>query len=762
MAVRYYYAIPALFCAVAAALLAVDSPFVTNSLGMKLVRIQPGSFEMGVDSAPFAKQLITAPKGTVYDRSPDGDFDEAPVHKVTITHPFYLAETEVTIEQFRQFRPDFQGNPHYAPYASGLSWNDAAVFCQWLSRKEEKTYRLPTEAEWEYACRGGTHTLFSYGAQPPAPEAANAWGIKNMHTGVAEWCYDWHGLYPRSAQTDPVGPASGYTKVVRGGGLDQRDIRTYGERLSKPLEDLPAALPYYRRSANRASMAPAFSVPDGNIGFRVVQAELPATEPLPYQPPFFATAVKQTTIEVTAGPDPTKPYYHTHPLFPDIGDRSMRTVGWKAGLAPALGKAYHNSAVQVMPNGDLLAAYYNTPEYEDDPDQTILIMRRRYGAEDWDMPDVWPDFADAADAAPVIWNDRGRVWFFWGSPRMIGSKPFQFMTSNDGGATWNPVSFPDLQGPVGFYTPQTINSVVRAADGTIYLPVDAKGGTSAIFASHDDGRTWFDTGGRTGGRHTTLVIGKDRSLIGFGGKNTNIDGFMPVSISRDGGKTWQKSRTQFLPLGSGQRPSVIRLASGKLFFVADGSLHKGAGASGPVKPGAFAALSDDDGKTWQMRDLPGIVTVGYVTAAQGPNGLIHIVTSKNKPADLEIELNEAWVEVGQALLPAESPMLQDVHHYRETWPNGKPKVEWSAGISASHMYLLDGRQTFYYGDGRQQWEITFAAGHPVGTETFWDSSGHKQWEKIHAADSTWTWRLFDGGGRITHESRWKGKALQTP
>jgi hypothetical protein len=344
---------------------------------------------------------------------------------------------------------------------------------------------------------------------------------------------------------------------------------------------------------------------------------------------------------------------------------------------------------------------------------------------------------------------------------MIGSKPFQFMTSNDSVATWSPVGFPDLQGPVGLYTPQPINSVARAADGTIYLPIDAKGGTSAIFASRDDGRTWSDTGGRTGGRHTTLVIGKDGSLIGFGGKNTNIEGFMPVSISRDAGKTWQKSKTQFLPLGSGQRPSVIRLASGKLFFVADGSLHKGAGSSGPVKAGAFAALSDDDGKTWQTRDLPGIVTVGYVTAAQGPNGLIHIVTSKNKPADLEIELNEAWVQVGQTL-PAGPPMLQDVRHYRETWPNGKPKLEWSAGISASNLYLLDGQQTSYYEDGRKQWEVTFAAGRPVGTETFWDSDGRKRWEKIHAADGTWTWRLFDDRGIVTHESRWNGKDLQTP
>jgi hypothetical protein len=312
---------------------------------------------------------------------------------------------------------------------------------------------------------------------------------------------------------------------------------------------------------------------------------------------------------------------------------------------------------------------------------------------------------------------------------MIGSKPFQYMTSTDNGATWSEVHFPDLRGPLGLYTPQPINSAVRAADGAIYLPVDAKGGTSAIFASRDDGRTWFDTGGRTGGRHTTLVAGKDGALIGFGGKNTNIDGFMPVSISRDGGKTWQKTKTQFMPLGSGQRPSVIRLASGRLFFVADGSIHKGAPGSGPVKPGAFAAVSDDDGKTWVCRDLPGIATVGYVTAAQGPNGVIHIVTSKNKPADLEIELNEAWVRSSSSP-ESEAGPLRDIHTYRETSADGKLIAEWSAGISGSNMYLLDGRQTFYYPDGRKHWEMTYAAGR-LGAEILWDSPGHKQWEKIH-------------------------------
>jgi len=225
--------------------------------------------------------------------------------------------------------------------------------------------------------------------------------------------------------------------------------------------------------------------------------------------------------------------------------RDMRTVGWKIGLAPGLGTAYHNSAVQVCPNGDLLAAYYNTPKEENDPDQTILTMRLRYGSEDWDMPEPWPDFADAADAAPVIWNDNGRMWFFWGSPRLLGGPPFQYMTSTDSGATWSAVTLASLSGAVGKFTPQPINSVVRGRDGVIYLPVDGDGGNSVLFASRDGGASWSDTGGRTGGRHTTFVVGKDGALIGFGGKNTNIDGFMPKSISRDGGKTYEKSKTPF-------------------------------------------------------------------------------------------------------------------------------------------------------------------------------------------------------------------------
>ena len=705
----------------AAAIAAASDETSVNSAGMALVRIPAGSFEMGVDSTPLPKAIIAGFNGSTYDRTSDlGDYDETPVHKVTLTHPFWIGATEVTIDQFRKFRPDYQGDTYYAPYASGVSWYDAVAFCKWLSDKEGKPYRLPTEAEWEYAARAGTHTPFSSGMTPPAPETANPWGVKNMHTGVPEWVLDWHGLYPSAAQTDPVGPASGIAKVVRGGGLDYRASKTDGGKR------YPAELIYYARSANRAGIAPAFASPHGNIGFRIVQAEMPNTAPLPYQRPFVQLAVRQDTPNLKTGPDPAKPYYHTRPLFPNLGGRDMREIGWKIGLAKGLGVAYHNSAVQVLNNGDIIAAYYNTPKYEDDPDQTILTMRLRYGAEDWGMPEPWPDFPDADDAAPVFWNERGKLWMFWGSPRLLGGGPFQYMTSPDNGATWSAVEFPNLQGPLGKFTPQPINSIVRDRNGVIYLPVDGAGSTAVLFASKDDGKTWYDTGGRTAGRHTTLVIGKDGALIGFGGKNSEIDGFMPKAISRDGGKTYEKSKTPFRPLGSGQRPSVIRLASGRLFFVADLFDKK---KLGPQGAGAFVALSDDDGETWQTRQLPNIVTVGYTTATQAPNGVIHIVTSKNDPP-LHIELNESWV----------------LH--------GGPEDPEARG-----QFRLQGTHSFAYENHHKMWEVTYKDGRKTGIETFWNEDGSKRWERRYAPNGDWTWTIFNSAGAVTAESRWHGKTL---
>ena len=200
---------------------------------MKFIRIESGSYMMGSLNKGLAEKFD---KSIYLDQ---GDWDELAAHKVKIGTPFYISETEVTIEQFQEFRPEYRGPEKCYPYASAVSWNDAVAFCQWLTKKEGKNFRLPTEAEWEYVCRAGTNTLFSSGESLPEKETANAWSVKNMHTGVAEWCWDWHGSYHCEDQTDPVGPKHGWAKVVRGGGLDQ-------------------AVPFYARSANRAGIAPDF------------------------------------------------------------------------------------------------------------------------------------------------------------------------------------------------------------------------------------------------------------------------------------------------------------------------------------------------------------------------------------------------------------------------------------------------------------------------------------------------------------------------
>jgi formylglycine-generating enzyme required for sulfatase activity len=738
--------------AIAAAVL--TAPVLAQTApAIPMARIPAGSFTMGADSAALSV-AVTNGLGVMSPRPDHGDFDEVPAHRVTISHAFSIATHLVTVEEFQQFDPAYKPVAAYPNYAAGISYSQAVAYCEWLTSKTGKPYRLPTEAEWEYAERAGTQTPFFTGDTPPSPGQANAWGVV-MGEGTPEWVADWYGPYSSDAQTDPTGPSHGYFRVLRGGGLDYRK--------SKPGEVYPATSPYFMRSANRASIAPTYTSSDGNIGFRVVQAPAPAANPTPVTPFFFFTDVKQAAVNLTAGPDPAKPSYHVHELFPNLDGKSMPGVGWPAGLARGLGINYHNSAVQVLSNGDVVAAYYNAPRNEDDPDQTIMVMRRRAGSETWDMPEPWPDFADAACAAPVFWNDHGHLWLFFGFPRLIGAPPFAFTTSDDNGATWAPIQFPHFTAPIGRYVSQPINSIVRAKDGTIYIPTDStgrdadgNGSISAVWATHDNGKTWYDTGGRTAGRHTTIVIARNGDLLGFGGKNSAIDGRMPLATSSDGGKTWVKSKTPFDPLDSGERPSVIRLASGRLFFVADFNPHN---EKHIHKDGAYVALSDDDGKTWKIKRLPpDILTVGYVTATQGPDGVIHIVTSKNT-INYEIELNEAWVLSDTEASSPEPDSIGPITKHTERWPNDKLKAEWSTARANDGRILLEGRQTFYYESGAKQWIADFHIGRKIGDEVFYRADGSKEWTKSHDPGGMWTWRQFDSSGKQTAESHWRNKTL---
>jgi len=219
---------------------------ITNSIGMRLRRIEPGSFIMG---------------------SEDGDTDEKPMHEVTITKPFYIGVYEVTQEQYaRVMGADRSRFPDPNRPVESVSWEEAKAFCRKLSENENAEYRLPTEAEWEYACRAGTRTVFHWGdsfdtgyfwcgynsAHKPhqvGKAKPNPWGLYDMSGNVWEWCEDWYAenAYSSSEANDPTGPATGTRRVVRGGSW-------WGT-------------PEDCRSANRLSYAP-----DGRrdtIGFRV-------------------------------------------------------------------------------------------------------------------------------------------------------------------------------------------------------------------------------------------------------------------------------------------------------------------------------------------------------------------------------------------------------------------------------------------------------------------------------------------------------------
>ncbi|MGH9665180.1 MAG: SUMF1/EgtB/PvdO family nonheme iron enzyme, partial [Bryobacteraceae bacterium] len=473
-----------------------DRDQFVNSIGIRMIRIPAGTFQMGNDLPTDAAVLHQFPLLV------NGDYDEKPVHEVRISHSFYMSETETTNRQFAAFQADHQDTGRFAPYATGVSWYEATAFCRWLSRKEKRPYRLPTEAEWEYAARAGTKTYFSSGDQPPRSGQPNAWGLKNMNTDAAEWVLDWHGLYSPDPQTDPVGPADGGAKVVRGGGI-------MGPSRKEPVD---GALPYYRRSANRAGVAPGFRGRD-DIGFRIVEAPLPETKPTEPEPKPALQFVKQHQRYAKTGPDPHKPWFRRRVLLPIPPENEPSEAIVAAGLDPSLLGHNHSAGVTACPNGDLLAIFFSasTPSSEYMANTSFVAARLRFGSDEWEMPGRFYDFPDVNEQSALLWNDRGVVRFFGGGAGLDGV-PFRFQSSTDSGATWTPIEFPLLHGPLGGYAPQPINSAFRGKDGTMYMPTDAAGGESVLWASSDNGVTWHDTGGRTAGRHTTFVLLKDGSI----------------------------------------------------------------------------------------------------------------------------------------------------------------------------------------------------------------------------------------------------------
>lgn len=297
----------------------VAKPSLTkNSIGMTLVRIPAGEFLMG-GQEPAARLCQALPE---IPRKPDYFESEYPQHQVRISHDFWMGQFEVTVSEFRRFveasgyktepeadgtggwgyeagtgkcvgrRPQFSWRETGFPQTDNhpvvnVTFRDAVAFCNWLGKQEGKRYRLPSEAEWEYACRAGTSFRFYHGDDPKElPKYAyvinvpgqdnfanvqdqvhflksgesltakvgsrlpNAWGLYDMLGNVWEWTNDWESddYYSWSPSVDPPGPGDGTARVRRGGGWN--------------------SFPMYTRPAFR-NLDPPFSR-CANFGFRVV------------------------------------------------------------------------------------------------------------------------------------------------------------------------------------------------------------------------------------------------------------------------------------------------------------------------------------------------------------------------------------------------------------------------------------------------------------------------------------------------------------
>lgn len=663
---------------------------ITNSLGMKLVRIEAGSFTMGQDGPPLEDYLRQKRFGEMHKDIDRIDFDEKPAHRVIITQPFHIGVTEVIVAQFRQFDPQFKkndpkSNPADDDAVTGVTWDKAVAFCEWLSKKEGKMYRLPTEAEWEFACRAGTKTLFHTGDTlpeghqkwfgeenlrgvyfPPGPmpreydwrnvgkpaaslkqgqiiglthpveeskaggagsfrvaqKTPNAWGLHDMHGNLAEWCSDWYGPYESGVQTDPLGRADGDCRVFRGG--------------------FHSSMIRFLRSANRGSWVTNSA--SERIGFRVVQGELPKGKTFPVAaPPLNAQNVSQTVPTITPQPADA-PFFEGPKPYVRIPDDAF---------GPVFISQNHSPAITECPNGDLLAVWFSTMG-ETDLTTANAASRLRLGAKEWEAASPFWDAMDVNDHAPKIWWDGDNTIFHIVEGRQHGD--ILIRRSTDNGATWSKAEVMRAHG-------ESASNPIRTKEGVIAIPFDFSG----LSISRDNGKTWSETGrdrrgsdkiqpGLAGpfiaGIHSPIVELADGRLMAFGRLSAEepaqkrFDLKMPVSYSSDLGETWSYAASEFPVVSNTQRPAMLRLKEGPIVLCSFtdqartpkneriGLTFKSVGGD-YIGIGLYAAVSYDEGKTWPDRRLiapEGRTTAdinGYLAITQTRDGHIQLVTSQN-------------------------------------------------------------------------------------------------------------------------------------
>jgi len=620
-----------------------------NAINMKLARIEPGAFTMGSDR---------------------GDLDEQPTHRVTITRPFYMGITQVTNAQYERFDPAHRQLRGKLGFSAGddeavvfVSWHEAAAYCRWLSGRDGRPYRLPTEAEWEYACRAGTATEYSMGEQfarshykhqrhswYPDPVKTkkefeivglavgefepNAWGLYDMHGNVEEWVQDWYGPYEAGDAADPSGRMDGDFKVARGGS-HSTEVQ-------------------YLRSAERMAALPEDK--HWMLGFRVVLAEPVESAGLPAAPPvlYQQNVPQEIPADIKKGPDPKSAYFAEPKVYVKV------TPSEKGPFF----KHNHSPYVAQAPNGDLLAVWFTTNE-ESGREMKLVASRLRYGSQEWDEGSVFWDAPDRNMTGGSLWNDGGGKLVHvcgMGAAGTWGTLVQAVRTSADNGVTWSKARLMTLEHGV---RTMPIPSLFRMSCGSLVLSCDAETGStggSNIWISDDEGDSWYDAGGLIAGIHAPVAELSDGRLLAYG-RGDEIHGRMARSLSSDKGRTWTYSESEFDPIGMGQRAVLRRLSEGPLFFASFSDQMELLDRTGAVRRvnGLFAAVSYDDGQTWPYKRLvstdreDGIwdggawtgefkmdrthaEPKGYLAMTQGENGLIHLLSSR-----IHYSFNLQWI-----------------------------------------------------------------------------------------------------------------------
>lgn len=652
-----------------------------NGIGMSFVDIPEGEFMMGAEPEEISPEVFAAEAsgpGSGWQYRPEdlyqlnGEYDEHPRHQVRIARPFSISAHPVTNAQYEKFDPDHRRYRGYLGFSQGddeavvqVSWHDAVAFCAWLSEQEGRTYRLPTEAEWEYAARAGTTTAYwtgdvlpdefhrnqrltwypdptqaPYDFEAETPDLTvgttppNPWGLHDVHGLVEEWCLDWYGPYAGEPTVDPIGYAIGDFKVSRGGSHSTQ--------------------PYYLRSANRQG-----SLPDDKswlIGFRVVAGDLPGevAPPIPQPTPIHLNV--RTDRPVTTAQLPQAAPFFADPIrYVHIEPESH---------GPVFSRHNHCPSIIECPNGDLLAVWFSC-EREAGREMTLVGSRLRAGSDQWDPASLFWEAPDRNMTA-AFFHREGESIHLYGALGVAGTWGQMIIyhrMSIDSGATWSParIIIPDHSNGQA----QPANLVFRRSNGTLIVPGDDNAvNGSRLYASHDNGATWSILPGRVQGIHAAMAENEQGEIVSFGRMFRPESDWMPMSVSKDGGATFEHTFTELPSIRSGQRPVLLPLREGPLLLCSFARSMEFVDSNGDTYEGAglFAALSHDGGYTWSTRKLvtvdqgeltmeggawTGAFTMsrtqaepkGYLTATQGEDGTIHLISS-----GIHYRFNLAWVE----------------------------------------------------------------------------------------------------------------------